>query len=310
MMQRVLFLVGALLVAVCCAINDRPVIGVLTQPTTGNFTKYGAKYIAASYVKYLESAGARVVPVQHDATQEDLNNYFNYLNGILFPGGDSNLDNTTLFQTGKFFYDSSLAAFDKDDVFPVMGHDTGMNLLVYCTSGNFDVLSPYDNANRSIKLTLHHTVKQSRLFGNAPDEILRILSEDGVAFFDSALYLSTDAYSDHHTNLGDFYLQLTSEKDRNGKTFVSTIEGAVYPIFGIQWHAEKPGFEWDSNEDLNHSVQSVVAMQYMANSFVAQARLSKHTFPTEEDENKALIYNYTPVYTFDDDPTYEQAYFF
>ena len=40
-------------------LNDRPIIAVLAQAIEG-FKEYS--YIAASYVKYLESAGARVVP--------------------------------------------------------------------------------------------------------------------------------------------------------------------------------------------------------------------------------------------------------
>ncbi|KAF7275319.1 hypothetical protein GWI33_011870, partial [Rhynchophorus ferrugineus] len=49
------------------AINDRPIIGILSQETY--IVRYlfpGRQYdsfISASYVKFLESAGARVVPI-------------------------------------------------------------------------------------------------------------------------------------------------------------------------------------------------------------------------------------------------------
>lgn len=45
--------------------NTRPIIGVFTQPTDGSITNYGEQYIAASYVKYVESAGARVAPIKY-----------------------------------------------------------------------------------------------------------------------------------------------------------------------------------------------------------------------------------------------------
>ena len=48
-------------------------------------------YIAASYVKYLESAGARVVPVLHTASKDNLTSTFNSINGLLYPGGGANL---------------------------------------------------------------------------------------------------------------------------------------------------------------------------------------------------------------------------
>lgn len=42
--------------------TNRPVVGVLTQPAAGS-SRPQQQYIAASYVKYVESGGARVVPI-------------------------------------------------------------------------------------------------------------------------------------------------------------------------------------------------------------------------------------------------------
>lgn len=39
--------------------------GILTQPTGKSISKYGKSYIAASYVKFFEGAGARVVPIMY-----------------------------------------------------------------------------------------------------------------------------------------------------------------------------------------------------------------------------------------------------
>jgi len=49
-------------------LNTRPIIGILTQPSSWP-TMYDPEeysYIATSYVRYLESAGARVVPIKYD----------------------------------------------------------------------------------------------------------------------------------------------------------------------------------------------------------------------------------------------------
>jgi gamma-glutamyl hydrolase len=50
--------------------NDRPIIGILSQP--GDPAPDGASYIAASYVKWVESAGARVVPIEYDLTEAEV----------------------------------------------------------------------------------------------------------------------------------------------------------------------------------------------------------------------------------------------
>eukprot|EP00073_Rattus_norvegicus_P023865 XP_006237991.1 PREDICTED: gamma-glutamyl hydrolase-like [Rattus norvegicus] len=45
--------------------SKRPIIGIIMQECYGNMTKLGRFYIAASYVKFIESAGARVVPIRY-----------------------------------------------------------------------------------------------------------------------------------------------------------------------------------------------------------------------------------------------------
>ena len=43
--------------------NDRSFIGVLTQETDRNVTIFGNQLVAATYVKFIESAGGRMVPI-------------------------------------------------------------------------------------------------------------------------------------------------------------------------------------------------------------------------------------------------------
>lgn len=40
-------------------------LGILSLDCSDYFSKYGKSYIAASYVKFIESAGARVVPIRY-----------------------------------------------------------------------------------------------------------------------------------------------------------------------------------------------------------------------------------------------------
>lgn len=54
--------------------NDWPIIGVFTQPSSSSEGNCNGEcmYLAASYVKYLEAAGARVVPINYSATTTEL----------------------------------------------------------------------------------------------------------------------------------------------------------------------------------------------------------------------------------------------
>ena len=50
--------------------NNRVIIGVLSQPSDP--AGPGESYIAASYVKFLEASGARVVPFVHDLPKHEI----------------------------------------------------------------------------------------------------------------------------------------------------------------------------------------------------------------------------------------------
>ncbi|KAL5989796.1 Gamma-glutamyl hydrolase 2 [Asimina triloba] len=57
-------------------LNFRPVIGIVSHPGDGASGRLSnatnASYIAASYVKFVESAGARVIPLVYNEPQEVL----------------------------------------------------------------------------------------------------------------------------------------------------------------------------------------------------------------------------------------------
>jgi gamma-glutamyl hydrolase len=80
------------------SINDNVVIGIFTQPSDSDYVDYPASqysYLAASYVKFVEMAGARVVPIPYEANNTVLEQYFMGINGFIIPGGASELDTPT-----------------------------------------------------------------------------------------------------------------------------------------------------------------------------------------------------------------------
>lgn len=66
-----------------CAAHDRPTVGILTQQYNSTHT-----YIAASYVKWVEGAGARAVPLFYERwDQTAMLKMLHSVNGVLLPGG-------------------------------------------------------------------------------------------------------------------------------------------------------------------------------------------------------------------------------
>ena len=86
--------------------NERPIVGILAQDIDTSSlaslknTKYKS-YIAASYVKFLESGGARVAPVFIDQPEEYYEMIFNSINGLLIPGGAVDFDNSGTWRNYK-----------------------------------------------------------------------------------------------------------------------------------------------------------------------------------------------------------------
>lgn len=274
------------------------------------FAKHGKSYIASSYVKYIESAGARVVPIRIDSTNEELEKLFNGINGVLFPGGGASLANSGYLRTAKIIYDFALQACDSGDYFPMWGVCLGFEMLNVVTSGleSDQVLDPCDAENYPVALDFTSEASHSQIFSSEADEVKKILKEQSVAFHNHARCITTEKFRADN-KLVEFFKVLATNKDRKGQEFVSMIEGKKYPAYGTQWHPEKIQFEWEPKESIDHSEDAIRVGQYMANFFVNQARYNMHKFASVEEEEKALIYRYNPT-DVSKETAFQQCYFF
>ena len=298
-------------------VNDRPIIGVFTQPSKNTHESCGGDclYLAASYVKYLEAAGSRVVPINYYAGEKELDELFAGLNGIFFVGGGA-----VFPASAQYLFDKTVRANDAGDFAPLWGTCMGFQWLLISATRNPSILDPSDGTqmdaeNYSIPLDFasNDALKKSRLFGSAPADVMNILATQNVTMNNHHYGIFTEHFQ-QTTALTSFFSLLSTNKDRKGINFVSTIEANKYPIFGAQWHPEKNPFEWAVTtegvpyEAIDHSPDAIKVSQYMANFFVAQARKSTHKFQDVAREQALLIYNWAPTNTPGGD--FVQTYFF
>jgi gamma-glutamyl hydrolase len=305
------FLLSALFAATVICERDRPVVGVLTQQSLHSIEKWGNSYIAASYVKYLEAAGARVVPIFDNWTISEIDYAFDQIDGVLFPGGDADVDPTSnLFKAASRIYERSIDDWNNGrGQFTIFAHCLGFELLCLITSANPNLLTKFDASNITMPLQVTSRAATSRLFGSTSpraQEAFKILSTENVT------------YNSHHygvaptefvgpTKLGQFYSVLSLNDDRAGLTFVSTIEARNYPIYGLQWHPEKASFEWEADLVINHSRQSVFANNHMADFFINECRKS----PRRLVDETLLIFTYASNLHYTGDVcSFEECYIF
>ena len=67
---------------------QQPIIGIYTQDADDflNLYEQTSTYIAASYVKNMEMAGAQVVPLFYHYSYAQLEDILSKINGVYFPG--------------------------------------------------------------------------------------------------------------------------------------------------------------------------------------------------------------------------------
>jgi len=279
------------------ALNDAPVIGIFDQPLNGGS---GSSYIAASYVKYLESSGARVVPIHYRSPPSSLQMLVSKLNGVLFTGGGTDLrPGTQFFEAAQVVYREALASNARGDYFPLWGTCMGFQLLCILGANDTNVLAGgvFDSYNYPIPLAPTPLLRSSRMFSPqyVPDELYSAAITQNITMNNHHDGVFPDTWA-RYPSLSSMYNVLSNNVDRAGKPFISTMEAVKLPFYGVQWHPEKNPFEWTPNEALPHSSTAVRLAQAMSNFFVDEARKSSHSF-SASDLTSLLIYNYNPVFT-------------
>lgn len=232
---------------------------------------------------------------------------FSQINGIIFPGGGSELVRTPLFYAGQYLYKLALEANDRGIHFPIFGHCMGFEFLAMITSADFDILEREVAEDVGLSLNFTNLAATSRVWKNAPEWVMKTLSTQPVTMNYHNWGVGLDRWN-RNDNLRNFYDILSTNNDIYGSTFVSSIEGKKYPIYGWQWHPEKNSFEWSGH--INHSPEAIATMQYMAEFTVGEARKNSQKFVNAQDEFNSLIYNYCPRYTAAISTSFVQSYVF
>ena len=75
------------------------------------------------YVEWLESAGARVVPILYDMSEEEVRHIFSSVNGVLFTGGDTYIKDTDsmYMRTAALLFNLTKEAYTNDEYVPLWG---------------------------------------------------------------------------------------------------------------------------------------------------------------------------------------------
>lgn len=291
------------LAAAAHATTERPIIAIATHPSASTNGDCGGdcELVEASYVKWIEAAGARAVPLGYSWTDAQVDALLGQVNGVLFPGGGS-----TYPPSAARAVNVSLTLAEAGETLPVWGTCLGFEWINQIIGG-ITLTGSYDSENYSIPLDFvdADAAVGSRMLGGLDSEVG---SSDGIcggtsgspfvsqrsatvpyrrarfAQVRDALGAENITMNNHgygvapatfaaSAALSGFFDVLSTNLDRKGKEFVSTIEASddKYAVFGTQWHPEKCQFEWGLSPDgtpyeaHSHSPHAVAASQHLAN---------------------------------------------
>ena len=103
-------------------------------------------YVMASYVKYFEQSGARIVPIVYNETEDVTMEKMKHLNGVVLPGG-----NGDYLELGKRVFDEVIKRNEAGEIFPAWGICLGYEYFInYTSSVGWDALGHYEIRSKTI----------------------------------------------------------------------------------------------------------------------------------------------------------------
>ncbi|KAL7143459.1 hypothetical protein ABFS83_08G192100 [Erythranthe nasuta] len=292
-----------------------PVIGILSHPGDGASGRLnnatGTSYIAASYVKFVESAGARVIPLLYNDPLKVINEKLNLVNGVIFTGGY--VKSGVYFDVVKSIFEYVRRKNDAGHHFPLLAICLGFELLTMIVSKDENIMEKFNAKNHASKLKI---MKKADVTGNGSlfqrfPEVLRNKLSTKCLVMQNHSYGISPAKFRRDARLDSFFKILATSTDKNGKPYVSTVQARKYPVTAVQWHPEKNAFEWGLS-GIPHSEDAVQVTQHVANFFVREARISATNKPKPSPQKVLdnLIYNYSPTYCGKAGKGFDEVYIF
>ncbi|KAH8364305.1 hypothetical protein KR084_005817 [Drosophila pseudotakahashii] len=310
LLVSLLIFIGSLLTA--SADISSPIIGVLTQEvyTDGLISRHfdnKTSYIAASYVKYLEGAGARVVPIWIGRNRSYYEDLMHKINGLL-PGGATWFNQSNGYaDAGEHLIQLAIERNDHGVFMPVWGTCLGMELLVYKLANGTEHRINCEGTGIALPMEFKEDYNKSRLFASISDDVVAAMVKENVTYhWHQFCYTEKDFERDL---LNETWRVMSLNNDWNGKEFISTMEHKKYPFYGVQFHPEKPLYEF-TKKSIPHTAAAVISGQFFADFFVTEARKSNQSFANATEQARTLIYNYKPEYTSILGSSYIQQYLF
>jgi len=216
-----------------------PIFGVLAEPSGQGAN---TTFIVSSYVKWLESGGARVVPIRYDAPQCEVDFLMHRVNGIVLPGGVTSISPTHDY--GQFAHRVLKKAMGRR--IPVWGTCLGHELIMRDTCYDAGEPNPVQNVPSegfALPLTFTAEASSSDFYRSLPQDVRRGLATSNLTINLHTYGVPSETFRASKALTSAFHLVATST-DTLGKEFVALTQHVTLPIVTTQFHIEKNPYEF------------------------------------------------------------------
>jgi len=289
-----------------------PVFGIISQPVVGK----KVSFIVASYVKWLESAGARVIPLRWGSPECELDFLLSRISGLVLPGGSAGTDPTR--GLGKFANGVFQKALARR--IPIWGTCQGHEQImrfVATGAGEENPVGRFPSHGQLLPLMFTAEASQALIYNFLPRDVKANLGALNLTINLHEFGIGVSTFQQSKALSSNVTLIATS-KDVKGNEFVAMTQHKHHPIVTIQFHIEKNAFEFQQSYDgddnsgsaMAHGPDGVLAGQQLAAWLVGEARKLPFLWRSGELENW-IIWNWPLHFSSKENRTeWEQEYEF
>lgn len=264
--------------------TTKPVIGVVTYPYHDSTKNYDDCYIKLNTIKWLEAAGADVIPIPCWSTEEDLQKYIEKVNGIYLQTGTSTLEITEKpYLLIRKIVSLIIDLKDKKNInLPLWGSGWGMEILHSIISGSSKSIDFLQNSGNSFLLYVDlEANKDTKMFSLFSDKDMENVNKFPLAVTFSTHAIGPREYNNYR-DLENFFEQTSFGLDEDKRAFIASVEAKNYEIFGVQFDPESICYNRNKSFNIPSGINAVRIAHNLSNFFVNISRKNTNVMTKEE----------------------------
>lgn len=270
--------------------GQEPLIGIPTQRN-----HFPNDFIRSSYLKFVQRTGAKVVPINLRLPDEELGDLVSKLNGVLFPGGKTPIENedgslTEYSIKCKVILDKIKEMNDNGIHFPLLTIWLGYEQIIKIEApvkGSLEKVKDWVKVTKTV--TLVEDISESKMLSKMPDYLVKAIQVEKIVLFNHKWGVKPEIF-ESEKNLNN-YMVLGTAPDADGIDFVSIYEHKKYPIYGHQYHPEKNLFTFSDKFEIPHTPNAKNLTRYYSDFFIQEAMKNSNSFGDDKIRSTYLTEN-------------------